>query len=105
MHLPKAAAGVVSTLAPPPQVLGFGIHILHNHLGAVIGRGPPLKENGLGAAELGNKAVEGEGLVVLGFDGQERRTSAVAPGTPVLRSLVEARAAGRLAEGIQGLSK
>ena len=99
VHLPKAAAGVVSTLGR--QVLGFGIHILHHHLGAVLVRAPP----GLGAAELGNKAVKGECLVVLGFDGQERRTSAVAPGTPVLRSLVEARAAGRLAEGIQGLSE
>jgi len=102
VHLPKAAAGVVSTLGR--QVLGLGTHVLHHHLGAVLLRGPLLVRTS-GAAELGNKAVKCIGLVVLGFDGQERRTSAVAPGTPVRRSLVEARAAGRLAEGIQGLSK
>lgn len=99
MHLAKAAAGVVSALGR--QVLGLGIHVLHHHLGAVLALGP----RGLGAPKLGNKAVEGEGLVILRADGLERRLGGVAPGAPVLGGLVEARPARRLAEGIQGLSK
>ena len=96
MHLTKAAAAVVGTLGR--QVLGFGIHILHHYLGAVLVRR-------LGAAELSNKAVEEVGPVVVGVNGQECLFVIVAPRTPVRRSLIEARPAGRLAEGVQGLNR
>lgn len=95
MHLTEATARVIVALRR--HILRFRVHLVRHNPGAI------LTLEGLRATELGNKAVECIGHIIVIANGQESLLVSVAPSAPVRGGLVEAGPARRLAEGVKGL--
>lgn len=96
MHLTEATTRVVVALGR--HILRLGVHLIHYNPGAILTLVPRL-----GATELGNKAVKCISHIIVIANGQKSLLVNVAPSAPVRGGLVEAGAAGRLAEGVKGL--